>query len=61
MKFRRIDSLPPYVFAEINGRSLEARIGFGPSGDDHVRFALVENEQRVAQAVRGIKKALDRL
>ncbi|HUO46578.1 MAG TPA: aminotransferase class I/II-fold pyridoxal phosphate-dependent enzyme [Acidimicrobiia bacterium] len=36
-------------------------IGFGPSGDDHVRFALVENEHRIAQAVRGIKKALDRL
>ena len=36
-------------------------IGFGPSGDGHVRFALVENEQRISQAVRGIRKALDRL
>jgi alanine-synthesizing transaminase len=36
-------------------------IGFGPSGDGHVRFALVENEQRIGQAVRGIRKALDRL
>ncbi|MGH8923185.1 MAG: aminotransferase class I/II-fold pyridoxal phosphate-dependent enzyme [Acidimicrobiia bacterium] len=36
-------------------------IGFGPSGDSHVRFALVENEHRIAQAVRGIRKALDRL
>jgi alanine-synthesizing transaminase len=36
-------------------------VGFGPSGDGHVRFALVENEQRIAQAVRGIRKALDRL
>jgi len=36
-------------------------IGFGPSGDGHVRFALVENEQRITQAVRGIRKALDRL
>jgi alanine-synthesizing transaminase len=36
-------------------------IGFGPSGDRHVRFALVENEHRIAQAVRGIRKALDRL
>jgi alanine-synthesizing transaminase len=35
-------------------------IGFGPSGDRHVRFALVENEQRIAQATRGIRKALDR-
>jgi alanine-synthesizing transaminase len=36
-------------------------IGFGPSGDGFVRFALVENEHRIAQAVRGIRKALDRL
>ncbi len=36
-------------------------IGFGPSGDGHVRFALVENDQRIAQAVRGIRRALDRL
>jgi alanine-synthesizing transaminase len=36
-------------------------IGFGPSGDGHVRFALVENEHRIGQAVRGIRKALDRL
>ncbi len=31
-------------------------IGFGPSGDEHVRFALVENDQRIAQATRNIKK-----
>jgi alanine-synthesizing transaminase len=31
-------------------------IGFGPSGDEHVRFALVENEQRIAQATRNIKR-----
>jgi len=36
-------------------------VGFGPSGNRHVRFALVENEQRIAQAVRGIRKALTRL
>jgi alanine-synthesizing transaminase len=36
-------------------------IGFGPSGEGYVRFALVENEQRTGQAVRGIRKALDRL
>ncbi|MFN7778368.1 MAG: alanine transaminase, partial [Betaproteobacteria bacterium] len=30
-------------------------IGFGDYGDDHVRFALIENEQRTRQAVRGIK------
>ncbi|GMQ94869.1 MAG: aminotransferase class I/II-fold pyridoxal phosphate-dependent enzyme [Acidimicrobiia bacterium] len=33
-------------------------IGFGPSGDGHVRFALVENEQRIVQAVRNIRRFL---
>ncbi len=33
-------------------------IGFGEGGDEHVRLALVENEHRIRQAVRGIKKAL---
>ncbi|MEE9183607.1 MAG: aminotransferase class I/II-fold pyridoxal phosphate-dependent enzyme, partial [Acidimicrobiia bacterium] len=36
-------------------------IGFGPSGEGHVRFALVENEQRIAQAVKNIRRALDKL
>ncbi len=31
-------------------------IGFGDYGDSHVRFALIENEQRTRQAVRGIKE-----
>ncbi len=31
-------------------------IGFGEYGDDHVRFALIENEARTRQAVRGIKE-----
>lgn len=30
-------------------------IGFGEYGDDHVRLALIENEERIRQAVRGIK------
>ncbi|MGH9074398.1 MAG: aminotransferase class I/II-fold pyridoxal phosphate-dependent enzyme, partial [Acidimicrobiales bacterium] len=36
-------------------------IGFGPGGDGHVRFALVENEQRIAQAVRNLRRALPKL
>lgn len=31
-------------------------VGFGEYGDDYVRFALIENEQRIRQAVRGIKE-----
>lgn len=33
-------------------------IGFGEYGEGYVRFALVENEKRIQQAVRGIKKIL---
>ena len=33
-------------------------VGFGDYGEGYVRFALVENEKRIRQAVRGIKKVL---
>jgi alanine-synthesizing transaminase len=33
-------------------------IGFGQYGDDHVRFALIENPHRINQAIRGIKQVL---
>jgi alanine-synthesizing transaminase len=36
-------------------------VGFGPGGEGFVRFALVENEHRIGQAVRGIRKALTKL
>ena len=35
--------------------------GFGPGGEGFVRFALVENEQRITQAVRGMRRALTKL
>ena len=34
-------------------------IGFGEHGDDYVRLALVENEQRIRQAARNIRTFLD--
>ncbi len=33
-------------------------VGFGPSGEGYIRFALVENRQRIRQAVRGIRRVL---
>ena len=30
-------------------------VGFGDYGDDHVRFALIENEHRTRQAIRGLR------
>jgi alanine-synthesizing transaminase len=35
-------------------------VGFGPSGEGYVRFALVENTLRIRQAVRGIRRVLRR-
>jgi alanine-synthesizing transaminase len=40
--------------------SVSPGIGFGEYGEGYVRFALVENEHRIRQAVRGIKKALEK-
>jgi alanine-synthesizing transaminase len=36
-------------------------VGFGPGGEGYVRFALIENEQRIGQAVRNLRKALTKL
>jgi alanine-synthesizing transaminase len=36
-------------------------VGFGLGGEGNVRFALIENEQRIAQAARNVKRALTKL
>ncbi|MGO8875141.1 MAG: aminotransferase class I/II-fold pyridoxal phosphate-dependent enzyme [Acidimicrobiales bacterium] len=36
-------------------------VGFGVGGDGYVRFALIENEQRITQGVRALRKALPKL
>lgn len=36
-------------------------VGFGPGGDGFVRFALIENEQRIGQGVRNLRRALTKL
>jgi alanine-synthesizing transaminase len=33
-------------------------IGFGAYGDDYVRIAMIENEERIRQAARNIRKFL---
>lgn len=38
--------------------SVSPGIGFGDYGDGHVRFALIENQNRIRQAVRGIRAML---
>jgi alanine-synthesizing transaminase len=41
--------------------ALSPGVGFGPDGDGHVRFAMIENEQRIGQAIRNLRKALTKL
>ncbi len=36
-------------------------IGFGEHGDSHVRFSLIENEERTRQALRGIKQMFQKV
>jgi len=36
--------------------SVSPGVGFGEFGDGHVRFAMIENEPRTRQAIRGIKQ-----
>lgn len=36
-------------------------VGFGPGGEGFVRFALIENEERIKQGIRGLRKALPKL
>jgi alanine-synthesizing transaminase len=36
-------------------------VGFGKGGEGFVRFALIENEQRIAQGVRTLKRTLTKL
>lgn len=38
--------------------SVSPGIGFGDGGDEHVRFALIENESRIRQALRGIRSVM---
>jgi len=57
--FKKMGSLEfcKFILKEA-GVAISPGIGFGEGGDEFVRFALVENEHRIRQATRGIKKAL---
>ena len=58
-RFRELGSLEfAVMLAKGADVAVSPGVGFGPGGDGHVRFALVENEQRIAQATRSIRKLL---
>ena len=57
--FRKMGSLEfSKLLLKEGGVAVSPGIGFGEDGDNYVRFALVENEHRIRQATRGIKKVL---
>lgn len=57
--FQRMGSLDFTKFLLREGKvAVSPGIGFGEYGEGFVRFALVENEARIKQAVKGIQKAL---
>jgi alanine-synthesizing transaminase len=56
-KFRHLGSLEfSKLLIEKADVAVSPGIGFGEPGDDYVRLALVENEQRIRQAARGVKR-----
>ncbi len=44
------------LLSSLRWNAVSPGIGFGDYGDPHVRFALIENEERTRQALRGIKQ-----
>ena len=58
-KFRELGSLEfSKLLLEKSDVAVAPGIGFGEHGDDYVRIALVENEQRIRQAARNVRKFL---
>jgi alanine-synthesizing transaminase len=58
-RFRKLGSLEfSKLLLEKALVAVSPGIGFGPLGEGHVRFALIENEHRTRQALRGIRQFL---
>lgn len=59
-KFRHLGSLEfSKLMIEKADVAVAPGIGFGEFGDDYVRLAIVENEQRIRQAARGVRRFFD--
>ena len=59
-KFRHLGSLEfSKLMIEKADVAVSPGIGFGEFGDDYVRLAIVENEQRIRQAARGVRRFFD--
>ncbi len=59
-RFRELGSLEfAKLLVEKADVAVAPGIGFGENGDEYVRLALVENEQRIRQAARGVRRFFD--
>lgn len=59
-RFRSLGSLEfSKLLIEKADVAVSPGIGFGENGDEHVRIALVENEQRIRQAARNLRRFLE--
>ncbi|QUS39879.1 LL-diaminopimelate aminotransferase [Tardiphaga alba] len=59
-KFREIGSMQfATLLVEKSGVVVSPGIGFGEHGEGYVRIAIVENEQRIRQAARGVRRFLE--
>jgi alanine-synthesizing transaminase len=59
-KFKHLGSLEfSKLLIEKADVAVAPGIGFGEHGDEYLRLALVENEQRIRQAARGIRRFFD--
>jgi alanine-synthesizing transaminase len=59
-RFRALGSLEfSKLLVEKADVAVAPGIGFGEHGDDYVRIAIVENEQRIRQAARNIRRFLE--
>ena len=57
--FREVGSLAfSKLLLERAAVAVAPGVGFGPSGEGYVRFALVETRPRIRPAVRGIRRVL---
>jgi alanine-synthesizing transaminase len=60
-QFRHLGSLEfSKLLLQTAGIAVAPGVGFGEEGEGFVRLALVENEQRIRQAARNVKKLIDR-
>jgi alanine-synthesizing transaminase len=58
-QFKKLGSLEFTKLLLKDGKvAVSPGIGFGDYGEGYVRFSLIENEERIQQAIRGIKRVL---